>query len=147
MRTITKYNVFRTNDIICHPTRRSMWWKNTLYVKSLTLTFGVFNFMIEEIYSWQCWRFLPTFNPTFLIFVFLLPLCECFHFSGILYNNILYYVVLYHMGVAVQECEDCLSFYRITISECDCFIAIVCCVSGVNLTFILFPSQLWTTKL
>jgi len=45
---------------------------------------------------------LPTFNPTFLLFVFLLPLYECFHSSVISYNYILYYVVLYHKGVAVQ---------------------------------------------
>ena len=43
----------------------------------------------------------------------------CFHSSGISYYYILCSVVLYHMGVAVQECEDCLCFYRIIISEFD----------------------------
>jgi len=41
------------------------------------------------------------------------------------------------MGVAGREYENILSFYRITISEFDFVIAIVWCVSRVNLIIFL----------
>ena len=85
---------------------------------------------------------LSTNIQSYLSVILLSSTTPCFHSSGIFYNYILYSVVLYHLGVAVRECEVCLSFYRIIISEFDLFIAIVGCFSGVNLSFILFLSQL-----
>ena len=133
----------------CHSTRLSMWWGNTFIFGVLSnlkhndiyLTLWSKRFALGNVDAFYQHSILP-----FLLFVFLLPLCECFHSSGTFYNYILYSVVLYHMGVAVRECEDCLCFYRITISEFDFLTTIVWFVSGVNFTFILFLSHLWTMK-
>ena len=120
--------------------------EETLYFKSLNLFYSANSRtlnIITYIYLYDPRNSLlamlthSTNIQSYLSAIRLSSTTLCFHLSGIFYNYILYSVVLLSHGCCCTRMWGL--FQSLTFSY-------VWCVSGVNLTFILFLPQLWTMK-